>query len=578
MSLNPLASVFVPQPAITAIPSPLESMTSTITFQFNAEAEEFIPVSAHMEEKHAGTIVHMHTNVMPGLNVYADVFVPMSAGYHQQAIEAKYTEEVGGKGVTNEYHLVEEVDYSYALEASTFEQYNLGLQNDWSGESDQNPFESGFDVERAYGVPCACEECLEDQNAMSISNSFQNYDYNVSLDDRFLFMPAGEQEKTTMTQGGQECVSCVWNVTNDMAEGVPQNIDYDVEDEEVALNCGTLLDADGQRPHDIPHDGDMPTLIYSDEAQENILGGELIMHHWKQQGEQDLALWGGQLNIALAVLVNESGETYQTFPTSFQPFKFTRESMSITEKERQGVDEGYELKTTVNCSQHMPDYISVTTPETNDETGCSPTAYGQEIILWSSNSDAIGDGLSTEIDFYYPSSPNHDYCFCAGCARNALEGVWEHLGVTGENWLKLVRQCSYCGGGDLVSGTWCDLCWTCRCSACLIAKGYDTRFPVEKGIFNIHFDQKRGCLPRELWYTFFVDEVQRPELSALEEIVDQVTEDDEEETELSALEEIVDQVTEDDEEETELPARCNWLAVTAVVVGVMAMFFIAILV
>ena len=191
----------------------------------------------------------------------------------------------------------------------------------------------------------------------------------------------------------------------------------------------------------------------------------------------------------------------------------------------------------------MPDYISVTTPEIDGESGynTSPTAYGQKIMLWSYNRDAICDRSSTEfeIDFYYPSSPRYDFCFCAGCARNAYEGVWEHLGVTGENWLTLQRMCSNCGGGDLLSGTWCEWCWACQCSACLIAKGYDIRFTGEQGIFNVHFEQKRGCLPSEWWHIFFVDEVQGPELGILEDL-GQGTES-EEETD-------VQQGTEDEEE------------------------------
>ena len=50
MHLNPLAGVFVPQSATNIVEYPLASMAPTFTFQFNAEAEEFIPVSTHMEE------------------------------------------------------------------------------------------------------------------------------------------------------------------------------------------------------------------------------------------------------------------------------------------------------------------------------------------------------------------------------------------------------------------------------------------------------------------------------------------------------------------------------------------------
>ena len=246
----------------------------------------------------------------------------------------------------------------------------------------------------------------------------------------------------------------------------------------------------------------------------------------------------------------------------------------------------------------MPEYISVTTPEIDGESGhnTSPTAYGQEIMLWSYNRDAICDRSSTEIDFYYPSSPRYDFCFCAGCARNAYEGVWEHVGVTGENWLTLQRTCNNCGGGGLLSGTWCEWCWTCQCSACLSAKGYDIRFTGEQGIFNAHFNQKRGCLPREWWHIFFVNEVQRPELGTLEDL--------EQDTELGILEDL-EQGTESEEEadvhqgteneeatdlehdtenggETDVelapPAKCDWLAVAAVGFGVMAMWLTAVLV
>jgi len=50
MYLNPLASAFVPQSATNSIQYSLDSMATKFTFNFNAEAEEFIPVSTHMEE------------------------------------------------------------------------------------------------------------------------------------------------------------------------------------------------------------------------------------------------------------------------------------------------------------------------------------------------------------------------------------------------------------------------------------------------------------------------------------------------------------------------------------------------
>ena len=50
MNLNPLASVFVPQSSAKAIQPPLDSMAPTVSFHFNAEAEEFVPVLTHIEE------------------------------------------------------------------------------------------------------------------------------------------------------------------------------------------------------------------------------------------------------------------------------------------------------------------------------------------------------------------------------------------------------------------------------------------------------------------------------------------------------------------------------------------------
>jgi len=44
----------------------------------------------------------MNIDAMSGLNVYAEVFVPMSAGHNQVATEAKDVEEVGAQGTIAE--------------------------------------------------------------------------------------------------------------------------------------------------------------------------------------------------------------------------------------------------------------------------------------------------------------------------------------------------------------------------------------------------------------------------------------------------------------------------------------------
>jgi len=115
---------------------------------------------------------------------------------------------------------------------------------------------------------------------------------------------------------------------------MPRNISHDVEavgEEAVMTNDDSLPDMNRQGPHDLPRDGDMPTVINRDEAGEDIRGGEMVMHHWKPQAEQHLA--GGQLTFALALIVHESGEISQDIPASFQPSKLTSREPVVTTKE-----------------------------------------------------------------------------------------------------------------------------------------------------------------------------------------------------------------------------------------------------
>jgi len=197
---------------------------------------------------------------------------------------------------------------------------------------------------------------------MSTSGCFQNYEYDVGINDGNWFMPTGEQGEMFVEEG-QGCIPYVRDVTHEVSgnhlqdityivtlvmfkmtrdstgdSDVPRNIDYEGKAEEMTQNDGSLLDMNGQGPHGLPRDGDMPTLIYMNETEEGIGGGEMVMYHREPQAEPHLAHWGGQLDFALEITVHESGEISEDFPAHFQPFKFTgREPMATTKEVIQGM-------------------------------------------------------------------------------------------------------------------------------------------------------------------------------------------------------------------------------------------------
>ncbi|KAF8418392.1 hypothetical protein EV426DRAFT_577568 [Tirmania nivea] len=83
------------------------------------------------------------------------------------------------------------------------------------------------------------------------------------------------------------------------------------------------------------------------------------------------------------------------------------------------------------------------------------------------------------------------YCVCSGCRRNAEEGCYFTWDITGDNWL-VPRRCTTCGGEE--KGTYCSLCWSCKCKDCRAAKRYLLMYKEES-----RYDTKREQAPRLTW-------------------------------------------------------------------------------
>src|SRR5437870_2616549 len=120
---------------------------------------------------------------------------------------------------------------------------------------------------------------------MSTSGYFHNYEYEDGPNNGNLAVPAGEQGEETFAGEGQGCEPCVRSVTHEVSgnhvqdityivtlvmfkmagdSDVPWNIGLHEEAEGVTPNDSSLLDVNGQEPHSLPRDEDMPTLIYTD--------------------------------------------------------------------------------------------------------------------------------------------------------------------------------------------------------------------------------------------------------------------------------------------------------------------------